>query len=280
MKSPDPSLNDLQILNLVMTEFDHLVHALTEAGIEVIRIPGNHPRNTPDAVFPNNWFSTHLNSDGSKQLVLYPMEAKSRRDERRLDVIEILTSQFGIQSVVDLTHFETQKRFLEGTGSLVLDRKNKIAYAGLSSRTHREPLKEFASKLGYQTVTFEIRTQSGMPVYHTNVMLSVGETLAVVCLEAIPKFEQRFELLHSLRSTGREIIEISHSQMERFCANVLEVKNKAQNSVWVMSQTARSAFTPAQFDAFNKTGQILFSPIPWIERLGGGSVRCMLAELF
>ena len=261
-----------------LLEFQELVARLREQGVEVLAVDGNHSAETPDAVFPNNWFSIHETGE----LVLYPMAVPSRRAERRPDVIKLLKAKFPIQRVLDLTTYEEQGLYLEGTGVLVLDRVHRVAYAGLSSRAHAEPFAHWARQLGYRAVPFTTADLEGREIYHTNVMMSVGRNLAVVCLEAIPSHLEREAVVKSLNETGHRILEISWEQAKHFCGNVLELGvGPEQFPLWAMSESAHVHFTPSQREEFRRDrGKIVSSSIPCIEQLGGGSVRCMIAEIF
>jgi hypothetical protein len=258
-------------------EFQDLVTALRNAGIEVIVIDDTVSPHTPDAVFPNNWFSTH--ADG--RVVLYPMEAANRRAERRLDVFDILRRRYQrhVKEVVDLSPHEHDGHYLEGTGSMVLDRVNRIAYACLSSRTHLAPLGDFAQRMGYDVVTFEAVDRNGAPIYHTNVLMSVGETTAVVCDAAIRREEQREAVLGRLRNTGHTIVSLDYAQLEAFAGNMLELRNQEGERVLAMSGQALDSLDDEQRRTLASSGRIVSVPINAIESLAGGSVRCMLAEI-
>jgi hypothetical protein len=232
----------------------------------------------PDAVFPNNWVSFH---EGGT-LVLYPMQAESRRQERRQEVLDAVIERLGfrVSRRVDLTHHEAAGRFLEGTGSLVLDHVQRVAYGCLSPRTHAGVVEEWCGVLGYDPVVFRAHDAGGVPLYHTNVLMSIGERLAVVGSDAIESGD-RGRVLERLRASGREILEIDQVQIERFAGNVLELAPRDGAGVLVMSASARQAFGAAGLELLSAcTGRLLTVDIPTIERLGGGSARCMLAEVF
>ena len=220
-------------------EFEALAVALEGCGISVLRFDDTTEPHTPDAIFPNNWVSFH--ADGS--VVLYPMEAPSRRQERRPDIIDSLVSDYGyaVRQVIDLSHHEDAGHFLEGTGSMVLDRVNHIAYAGLSTRTHLDPLGEFAQRMDYDIVAFDATDKSGTPIYHTNVLMNIGEELAVVCTDAIVKDEQRTAVLERLTQTGHRIVSLSFDQLESFAGNMLELKSESGGRIIAMSAHARQA---------------------------------------
>ena len=258
-------------------EFVGLRQALEAVGIEVIEFADTEEPHTPDAIFPNNWVSFH----GDGTVVLYPMEAPNRRNERRPDIIEALVDDYGfdVREVIDLSAHEQAGHYLEGTGSLVLDRVNRIAYACLSSRTHLDALGDFAQRVGYQVVAFDAVDRDGAPIYHTNVLMNVGEVLAVVCTEAMPREDQRAAVLASLRNTGHEVIEISYEQMHAFAGNMLELRSASGERIIAMSQQALASLDAAQRGAIEANGRIVSAPIDHIESSAGGSVRCMLAEI-
>lgn len=260
-----------------LKEFDALVDALRVASIEVIVVEDTPDPHTPDSIFPNNWISLH--ADG--RVVLYPMEAANRRTERRADIIEYLNDQLGFQvtEVVDLTGHENAGHYLEGTGSMVLDRANRIAYACLSSRTHFDPLGDFAQRMNYEVVAFDAVDSDGVPIYHTNVLMNVGEKLAVICDEAITRQEQRDAVLGQLRDTGHEVISLNYDQLEAFAGNMLELCNTRGERVVAMSQQAVGSLGEEQLAALRANGKIISVPIDTIENSAGGSVRCMLAEV-
>ena len=258
-------------------EFDGLVAVLREAGIEVIVVEDTQEPHTPDAIFPNNWISTH--ADG--RVVLYPMEAENRRTERRHDIVEDLATRFGRQvtEVIDLSGHEDDGHFLEGTGSMVLDRANRIAYACVSTRTHLDPLGDFAQRLDYDVVAFDAVDSGGIPIYHTNVLMSIGERLAVICGEAIPRDDQREAVLARLRETGHEIVLLTYAQLDAFAGNMLELRNASGERVLAMSQQAYDSLDEEQRTVLAANGRIVSASIDTIESSAGGSVRCMLAEV-
>ncbi|MEQ1579818.1 MAG: arginine deiminase-related protein [Steroidobacteraceae bacterium] len=260
-----------------VAEFDGLVRALRAKGVRVFVFDDLTEPVTPDALFPNNWVSFH--ADGTA--VLYPMLAPNRRLERRPDILEALSREHGfrLDRVIDLTHGEQQGRFLEGTGSLVLDRRHRVAYACLSPRTDADMLAEFALKLDYEAFPFSAVDANGFPIYHTNVMLSVGERFAAVCTEAIVQPDRR-RVLDKLQSTGHEVIELTRAQMERFAGNLLELQGAGQERIAALSAAAFASLHDAQKQAFAGLGiTFAVAPLPTIERLGGGSARCMIAEI-
>lgn len=249
---------------------------LTTAGIAVTVFDDQATPHTPDAVFPNNWFSTH--PDGT--LVLYPMAAPNRRAERRPEWIAALRQQLGCTQVVDLRHHEDHGRFLEGTGSLVLDRRARVAYGALSLRTDRGVAEDFARQLGYRLRLFASRPQRGQPVYHTNVLMSVGETAAVVCLEAIASPDEQAAVAAELQASGHQLIAITAEQLGEFAGNVLQLRNARSERFWVLSSRAHAALSRDQRADLERHGALLHTSLSTIESVGGGSARCMLAELF
>jgi hypothetical protein len=258
-------------------EFDGLVDTLRDNGIVVIVADDTAEPHTPDSIFPNNWVSFH--ADG--RVVLYPMEAENRRTERRLDVVEKLDLELGytVREVVDLSRHERAGHYLEGTGSMVLDRVNRVAYACLSSRTHLDALGDFAQRMGYDVVAFDAVDRDGVAIYHTNVLMNVGEQLAVICDEAIVRDDQRSAVLQRLRDTGHEIISLTYDQLESFAGNMLELRNKDGERLIAMSRQALGSLTSGQRSALEKNGKVVAAAIDTIEASAGGSVRCMLAEI-
>jgi hypothetical protein len=258
-------------------EFDGLCEALEAAGIEVVTVVDTLEPEKPDAIFPNNWVSFH--ADG--RVVLYPMLAPNRRTERRLDIIEMLGRDHGfvVREIIDLSCHEADGHFLEGTGSLVLDRAHRVAYACLSPRTTPNALGDFSRRLDYEVVAFDAVDRNGTPVYHTNVMMNVGEKTAVICAEAIPDDGQRDAVLARLRVTGHDVIEIRMDQMESFAGNMLELRAASGNTMIAMSGQALRSLDGDQLAALACNSTIVSAPIEHIERSAGGSVRCMLAEI-
>ena len=259
------------------SEFDNLAAQLLANGIDVRAFPGRMTSELPDEVFPNNWCSTH--ADGT--LVLYPLMAWNRRPERRRDIIDELqqhTDGFRIERVVDLSNLEQKGLFLEGTGSLVLDRANRVGFACLSPRTHLEALEIFAQRLDYEIVAFHGLDRHDRAIYHTNVMLALGEGFAVVCLEAIREVEERFRIHRRLELGGREVIDIGYDQLHAFAGNLIELRNR-RGSIIFMSAQAHASLTSGQREALTRHAPIVTAHVNVIERFGGGSVRCMLAEL-
>ena len=262
---------------LAAQEFDALVSELRSAGIEVIVIDDTHEPHTPDAIFPNNWISTH--ADG--RVVLYPMEAENRRTERRMEIVDYLGNEGGrlVTELVDLSAHEDSGHYLEGTGSMVLDRVNRVAYACVSTRTHLDPLGDFAQRMGYDVVAFEAVDSGGVPIYHTNVLMNIGEEVAVICADAIVRDDQRDAVLARLRETGHEVVLLSYAQLDAFAGNMLELRNNRGERVLAMSQQAYDSLDEEQQAVLAANGRVISAAINNIESSAGGSVRCMLAEI-
>lgn len=257
-------------------EFDTYVSALQDAGVGVLVVDDTPQPHTPDSIFPNNWISLH--ADG--RVFLYPMEAHNRRMERRAGILSEIGKQFRISDIVDLCPFETRERFLEGTGSMVLDHLHKIAYVCHSSRSHPDAMKAFEEHSGYRAVWFRAVDRHGKPIYHTNVMMCVGTSLAVVCMESLLDAHERAMLGAALRESGKTVMEISYAQMESFAGNMLELRSRHGNRVLAMSRRAWRSLAPVQQEQIAAYAEPVRAPIETIERLGGGSARCMLAEIF
>lgn len=274
----DLALSEQQQQSAALAEFEGLVSVLRDAGLQVLVFEDTRAPGTPDSVFPNNWVSFH--ADGT--VVLYPMMAINRRTERRMDIIEALSSDehFRIKEIVDLSGHERDDQFLESTGSLVLDRPNRVAYACLSPRTHLEVLGEFAQRLDYDVLSFEATDREGLAIYHTNVMMAQGEGFAVICSESIRDPAQRTAVLGKLESLGHEIVEISYAQMEQFAGNMLELENESGGKILAMSGRAHDSLTAEQRQTLGRYARLVHAPINVIEDSAGGSVRCMLAEVF
>lgn len=262
------------------SEFHDSVDLLRRNGIRVMVCPSKTDVNTPDAVFPNNWISFHNEAKGINA-VLYPMLAPNRRAERQLYAVEqTLGIKIDPSTVLDLTHHETSGRFLEGTGSLIFDRKRKVVFAHESARTSFRVLDDFCNQTNYQPIKFHAQDKGGKPIYHTNVVMSIGEGFSVVCLEAIQDRRERSAVKNALSELELEIINITLDQLHAFCGNILEVKSVSRRNKIAMSITAFDAFTEDQRKKLMSYGDIIPFNIPTIETIGGGSARCMLAEVF
>jgi hypothetical protein len=256
-------------------EFDALALALARAGVRVHQLDGHRTAVLPDEVFPNNWLSLH--ADGTA--VLYPLLAANRRGERRREMLDRLGDDgYRIERIVDLTPLEARGEFLEGTGSLVLDRRRRVAYACRSPRTHDGALAEFARALGYETVAFDAMDRAGRPIYHTNVLMSVGNGFAALCTSSILDREQRRHVRERLETSGREVVELRYDELESFAGNLLELMS-GRGPVIALSSAALAALSSATRRALERHGSLVASDIATIERVGGGSVRCMLAEV-
>jgi hypothetical protein len=268
--------NRKEIERRARIEFDLLAGRLREAGVEVIIVDDKEDLHTPDAVFPNNWVSFH--HDGT--VVLYPMFAPSRRPERRRDIIEKLQAGgFRVSRVVDLTHHENQERFLEGTGSVVFDHIDHIGYANISPRTDFNVLQEVCNTLGYKPVTFQAMSENGDPIFHTDMVMSLGDRFAIFCSDSVADAAERKRVLESLKSTGREVITIDRRQVEQFTGNVLQLQTRDGGSVLAISTAACLSLRSDQRDAIQKFAQLVESPLPVFEGIGRGSARCMMADV-
>jgi len=271
---------EVAIQEQALIEFNAMVEQLRTNGLEVLVVKDTIKPHTPDSIFPNNWISFH--EDG--RVALYPMFAENRRNERRQSVIQFIENKkHPITSVMDYSPFELQSLFLEGTGSLILDHVNKIAYAALSERTDKSLLLQFCHDFGYSAVHF-IANQtvdgSRLPIYHTNVMMCVADRYAVICLDSIDNFEDRSVVVDSLAKSEKKIMAISEDQMHHFAGNMLQVENSAGKQFLVMSQTAYNSLNKKQIDRLSLYNDFIIVDIPTIERVGGGSARCMMAEVF
>ncbi|MGB2087641.1 MAG: citrulline utilization hydrolase CtlX [Psychroflexus salarius] len=262
------------------SEFDHFVELLKGKGINVIVLEDIEAQDTPDSIFPNNWISFHANGD----IALYPMFAENRRRERRPDILEQIEAHgFKINNVVDYTSAEDDAVFLEGTGSLILDRENRKAYCAISPRASEDLLIEFCEDFEFTPIMFEANqtvNEKRLPIYHTNVMMCIAEDFAVICLDSIDDAKEKKMLTKSLKQDQKEIINISEAQMHQFAGNMLQVKGENDNSYLIMSQTAYNSLRQDQIEAIEKYTGILYANLETIEKHGGGSARCMLAEVF
>jgi hypothetical protein len=267
--------NQQQVQEKALAEFNGFVSLLCANGVDVIVVDDTLHPYTPDSIFPNNWVSFH--ADGN--IFFYPMQAENRRLERREDIIARLEDNFTVHHIVDLSRFEEQEKFLEGTGSMVLDRDNEIAYACLSPRTDKEVLDVFCEQSGYTPVCFDAADEQGKAIYHTNVLMCVGSHFAVICLDSIPNPHERILVHESLTSNHKEVIDISFEQMNQFAGNMLEVRNLNNDTLIVMSESAYKALSEAQISALTKYGKLTYADIHTIENNGGGSARCMMAEV-
>ncbi len=257
-------------------EFDGFVQKLTAAGVDVTVIQDTEVPHTPDSIFPNNWISFH--QDGT--IVLYPMYAVNRRAERKQHVLEMIDSKFKLKQTIDLSAKENEHLFLEGTGSMVLDRENKIAYACLSPRTNKILLEEWCRQMSYTACSFFSVDENGNEIYHTNVMMCVADKYVVICLNSIHDATERQHVVDTIINSDKKIIEISYSQMNRFAGNMLQVHNSKGDKYLIMSSQAFSSLTPLQVKELETYNPIIHSDLTTIETNGGGSARCMMAEIF
>ncbi|MGC4100803.1 citrulline utilization hydrolase CtlX [Ferruginibacter sp.] len=268
--------NDDKVQQKALEEFDSFVEKLRAKGVDVTVVQDTAEPYTPDSIFPNNWISFH---EGGT-VFLYPMFAVNRRLERKQTVMDAIDQKFTINKTIDFSTREQDHIFLEGTGSMVLDRDNKIAYACISPRTDKHLLEEFCAAANYTAMAFTANDQNGDAIYHTNVMMCVADKYVVICLESITDITERKEVITAIEKTGKEIIDITLLQMNQFAGNMLQVMNKEQQPFLVMSTQAYESLTAAQVSAIEKYNPILHSNIKTIETNGGGSARCMMAEVF
>jgi hypothetical protein len=257
-------------------EFDAFVLKLRDAGVDVTVVKDTPVPHTPDSIFPNNWISFHW--DGT--LILYPMYAVNRRAERKAHVVATIAGKFEISNQIDFSSEESNNRFLEGTGSMVLDRPNKIAYACISPRTDKALFEEWCNQMGYKACSFYSVDEQGGEIYHTNVMMCVADQYAVICLDSIRNEAERKNVTDTFKASGKAIIEIGYSQMNRFAGNMLQVENKDGQPFLVMSSQAYHSLTAEQVTKLESYNPIIHSDLTTIETNGGGSARCMLAEVF
>jgi hypothetical protein len=259
-----------------LREFNSFVEKLRSKGITVITIKDTISPKTPDSIFPNNWVSFHR--DG--KVVLYPMFAENRRLERRQDILELIKSQFKVEEIIDLSASERDNHFLEGTGSMIFDHDNKIAYGSVSLRLDEDLFRKFCAEFGFRPVVFHSYQTAGeerLPIYHTNVMMCVADKFVVICLDCIDDELEREKVIETIKNSGKEI---SEEQMHNFAGNMLQVHNNLGEKFLVMSQSAYRSLKPEQVAAIEKYCEIIYSDLETIETNGGGSARCMLAEVF
>lgn len=266
---------DAEAQKKALREFDDFVSVLRSNGVDVTVVQDTPEPHTPDSIFPNNWISFH--NDGT--VIFYPMYAANRRLERKQHVIDTVRSLFEIKSQIDLSSYESKNIFLEGTGSIVLDRDNKIAYACLSPRTDKKVLEDFCKQTGFKPVSFRAVDSKGREIYHTNVMMCVADRYVVICLESIDDKTERENVTTAITGSGKEIIEISFDQMNHFAGNMLQVENVSGQKLLVMSSQAFRSLTKQQVDKLSSYNNIIHSPLVTIETNGGGSARCMMAEV-
>ena len=269
-------LVDSEVSIQAIKEFEKLKNTISDSGISVFSLKGDNSHDTPDAVFPNNWISFHDNNNA----VIYPMFAENRRLERKSGILRKLSKKgINIEITHDYSSYENQNKFLEGTGSIVLDRNSKIAYCALSMRSSKELFNKFCNDLDYQPVIFNSIYES-KPIYHTNVLMSICNKFCIICLESIKNQEEKNNVIKSLEDSELEIIEISYNQMSNYLGNCIQLIDKYGNPILVMSTTAIESITSHQLNMISKHTDIIHSDIRTIEKYGGGSARCMIAEIF
>ncbi|MDE1192199.1 MAG: arginine deiminase-related protein [Arachidicoccus sp.] len=266
----------INIAEKAIEEFDAMVKLLCEKDIDITVIQDTQKPEKPDAVFPNNWFCT---LPGGK-LIVFPMFAENRRIEKQNPVLQSIRNEFIIVEERDWSEYEKENIFLEGTGSMIFDHENKIVYACISERTDKKIFEKFADTYGYKPISFLSVDENGTPIYHTNVMMHMGENYVVICLDSIPYEAEQKEIISCLQNTHHELIDISQEQVKKFAGNMIQVKNKSDEKFTVLSRTAFDALTEKQKSILSLHTQLLPVNIPTIESIGGGSARCMIAELF
>lgn len=259
-----------------LREFDSMVELLRRHDIDVLVIDDTEEPVKPSAIFPNNWFST--SPEGI--IAVFPMYAPNRRPEKRDDILNMLAEKFLVKNVQDWSEFEVEGRFLEGTGSMIMDHDNKMIYAAVSERTNLTVLEKFAGANGYQAIVFLATDKEGRPVYHTNVVMTLGEKFCVLCEEAIEEEWELIAVRQLLESTGHSIVPITREQMQNFAGNMLELKNSKGENIIVMSETAFNSLRKEQKQMLEAYAMLLPIAVPTIEQAEGGSVRCMMAEVF
>ncbi|MBP9741577.1 MAG: amidinotransferase [Chitinophagaceae bacterium] len=259
-----------------LAEFEAFVQTLTTKGVNVFLVDDTLLPEKPDAIFPNNWVSFH--ADGT--VILYPMCAVNRQHERRQDIIDSLKKNFVVNNIIDLSKYEIEHKYLEGTGSIIFDHVHKIAYACLSPRTDKALFIEVCTLLNYRPIYFYAYDKNGQEIYHTNVMMCIAEKFSAICLDTITNQAEKELIVQSLTQTGHQIINISFEQMSNFAGNMLELKNKNNQSLLALSQSAFLSLTTTQKTAIEKYTELVPLTIKTIETIGGGSARCMIAEIF
>jgi hypothetical protein len=267
--------DEADVQDKAVKEFDAFVKLLRENGVDVTVVEDTVEPHTPDSIFPNNWISFHDDST----VLLYPMYAENRRKERKQHVIDKVSEEFSIDRTIDLSLYEKENIFLEGTGSMVLDRDNKVAYACLSPRTSEKVLQDFCEQTGYIPVLFHAVDGNGQPIYHTNVMMCVADKYVVICFDSIQDDEEKIKVINAILQTGKEIIDISIDQMNHFAGNMLQVENGQREKLLVMSTQAYQSLTDKERQKLVSFNRILHSSLETIEANGGGSARCMMAEV-
>lgn len=271
---------DADIQEKALQEFNDFAAKLRSKGVKVVTVQDTLEPHSPDSIFPNNWVSFHENG----KAVFYPMFAPNRRVERRTDILDTLRSEgFSIENVEDFSHFENEEKYLEGTGSMIFDHDYKIAYGSVSLRLDEELFRKFCAEFGFTPVVFHSFQNVGdqrLPIYHTNVMMCVAKEFVVICLDCIDDEMEREKVQEVIKSTNKELIEISEDQLQQFAGNMLQVQNEAGEKFLVMSETAYKSLTSDQIQRIENHCEIIHADLNTIETNGGGSARCMLAEVF
>jgi hypothetical protein len=267
--------NQQEVEKKAIAEFDGFVEKLRTAHVDVTVVEDTPEPHTPDSLFPNNWISFHSNGT----IVLYPMFAENRRLERKPTVLAAIKNKFLIQQTEDMSVYENKQLYLEGTGSMVLDRDNRLAYACLSPRTNRQVLEDFCTRMNYTPVVFNSMDEKNQPIYHTNVMMCVADRYVVICLESIPDEKEKNNVIEKIKGSGKSIISIRLSQMNHFAGNMLQIENSSGEKILVMSSQAYESLSPDQINELSGFNTILHSSLHTIESNGGGSARCMMAEI-
>lgn len=275
-QTKDTNSSDEEIRNQAIREFDHFVDALRARGVDVMVMQDTEQPAKPDAVFPNNWVTFH--EDGT--VILYPMYAPVRRLERNESFLDTLGAHFLVKRHLHLDYLEAKDIFLEGTGSLILDRTNRLAYACVSPRTNPILIDEFCKEMDYDPVLFTAVDGLGKEIYHTNVMMALGETFVVICLDTVKEPDERALLLRRFEETEKEVVEITLNQMLQYAGNMLQVRTRSGKPLLVMSEQASQSLFPQQLERLKRHTDILSVPLQTIEKYGGGSARCMMAEIF
>jgi len=267
--------DEINIQGKALKEFDEFVNVLRQNGVEVTVVEDSPEPNTPDSIFPNNWISFH----GDGTVLLYPMYAPNRRAERKEHVLEEIDKHFLVKKKIDLSYNERDNLFLEGTGSMVLDRDNRFVFACLSPRTDEKVLDEFCKNMNYGAIVFHSVDEAGQPIYHTNVMMCIADLYVVICLDSIRDTEEKNKVIAAIQKTGKEIIGINYDQLNHFAGNMLQIENRKHEKLLVMSTQAFQSLSEEQVQKLSGYNSIIHAPLNTIEVNGGGSARCMMAEI-
>ena len=267
--------DETNVQGKALKEFDELVALLRKNGVDVTVVEDTPEPNTPDSIFPNNWISFH----GDGTVLLYPMYASNRRAERKEHVLEKIDEHFVVKKKIDLSYNESNNLFLEGTGSMVLDRDNRLVFACLSPRTNRKVLDEFCNKMNYEAVVFHSVDKTGQPIYHTNVMMCIADNYVVICPDSIRDVEEKNKVIAAIQKTGKEIIDINYEQLDHFAGNMLQIESGKGEKLLVMSTQAFQSLSKKQVQKLEGYNRIIHAPLNTIEVNGGGSARCMMAEV-